>query len=124
MTGLATLAKWEIALFLAALAAAVAAQLLNGQINTTRMLYGRISGPPGAPPRYYFSPERVQLLIITLGAAIHYLGLVLTNPTPGIFPAVPETVAAVVGGSNALYLGGKAWARWMGPVTTRTETER
>jgi hypothetical protein len=120
MNLLATVAKWEIALFLAALAAAVATQLLNGQINTRRMLCGRITGPP---PRYYFSPERVQLLAVTLVAAIHYLGLVLTNPTPGTFPAVPEAVAAVVGGSNALYLGGKAWARWMGAVTNRTGTE-
>jgi len=124
MSLLATLAKWEIALFLAALAAAVAVQLLNGQINTKRMLYGRVAGPPEAPRRYYFSPERVQLLAITLGAAVHYLGLVLTNPTPGTFPAVPEAVAAVVGGSNALYLGGKAWARWMGSATPRTETQR
>jgi len=59
----------------------------------------------------YFSPERVQLLLFTLGAASYYLTQVLNNPNPGTFPPLPDSWPAVVGGSNAIYLGGKAYSR-------------
>jgi hypothetical protein len=112
MTLLATLAKWELGLLLIGLGATVAVKLLNGDINTRGLLYGRISGRPAANAQY-FSPERVQLLAITIMGALHYLTLVLTNPNPGTFPPIPQSLSAIVGGSNVLYLGGKAYARWL-----------
>jgi hypothetical protein len=42
-----------------------------------------------------------------LGAAFYYLTQVLNNPNPGSFPPLPTSWPAVLGGSNALYLGGK-----------------
>jgi hypothetical protein len=105
--------KWELLFFLLALAAAVAVQLLTGQINTRRLLCGRISGPSRRDDQYYFSPERVQLLIFTLGTALHYLALVFTNSQPGTFPDVPQAWPAIIGGSNLVYLGGKAYSRWL-----------
>jgi hypothetical protein len=113
MVQLSDIAKWEVLLFLLALAAAVVVQLLTGDINTRRLLCGRISGRRRKEDHYYFSPERVQLLIFTLGAALHYVALVFTNSQPGKFPDVPEAWPAVIGGSNLVYLGGKAYSRWL-----------
>ena len=112
MSGLALLIRWEIEIFVLVLAAIVAVRLLTGDINTHNLLCGRITGSRRSEDRSYFSPERVQLLIFTLAAALHYLSLVFNNTQPGRFPEVPETWPAVVGGSNLIYLGGKAYARW------------
>ena len=112
MTLLATLAKWELELLLFGFGATIAIKLLNGSINTTGLLYGRITSRPDATA-LYFSPERVQLLAITMISALDYLMLVLNNPSPGTFPPIPQNLPALVGGSNVLYLGGKAYARWL-----------
>ncbi len=110
---LAQLVTWEITVFLLVLAAIVIIQLFTGQIKMAGLLYGQIFGRPKGRDQY-FSPERVQMLVFTIGAALYYLSLVLTNPNPGTFPDVPATWPAILGGSNAVYLGGKAWARWFG----------
>ena len=112
MAGLATLIRWEIELFLLALAVIVAIKLLTGEMNTAGLLYGRISGRP-RNQNQYFSPERVQMLLFTLAAAFYYLTLVLNNPKPGTFPDIPQSWPAALGGSNAVYIGGRAWARWL-----------
>ncbi len=122
---------WEIEAFLVALGAIVAGQLLTGQINTRNLLHGRINDT-GQPVRdsgrvvldedgrvvrktsdtAYFSPERVQLLLMTLGAAFYYLTQVLNNATPGKLPPVPSSWTQTLAGSNVLYLGGKAVSRF------------
>lgn len=112
MIALATLIRWEIELFLFALAGLIIIKLLGGEINTNGLLHGRISGR-NRRNNQYFSPERVQLLLFTTGAAFSYLALVLQNPNPGTFPEIPKSWPEILGGSNAVYLGGKAWARWL-----------
>src|SRR5205823_5164996 len=92
MTGLATLIRWEIELFLLALAAIVAVKLLTGEINTAGLLYGRISGRP-RNQNQYFSPERVQMLLFTLAAAFYYITLDLNNPKPGTFTDFHHSLA-------------------------------
>lgn len=129
MPAISQIVTWEVQLFLLALFGIVAMQLLTGQISTKNLLYGRkndtgnpIPGTDGLPTgkkkkedTLYFSPERVQLLLFTLGAAFYYLTQVLNNPNPGTFPPLPQSWPAVVGGSNAIYLGGKAYSRlWSG----------
>lgn len=109
---LALLMKWEIAIFLLVLAGLVASKILTGEINTSGLIYGRVSARKRGQDRY-FSPERVQLLVFTLGAGFYYLTLALNNPSPGKFPDVPQTWPGLLGGSNAIYLGGKAYARWI-----------
>jgi len=54
-----------------------------------------------------FSPGRVQLLVATLGAALEYLLGVLHDPMH--LPAIPSGIVMAVGGSQAVYLGLKAW---------------
>jgi len=115
---------WEIKGFLIALAAIVAGRLLTGQINTKNLLHGRINDTGQAfrdehgnisrkaSDTRYFSPERVQLLLLTLGAAFYYLTLVFNNATPGTLPPVPDSWTETLAGSNVLYLGGKAISRF------------
>jgi hypothetical protein len=108
------LVRWEIMIFLLGLAGIVACQLLTGQINTQSLLYGRKSRAKGGEKDsdLYFSPERVQLLVFTLGAALYYMMQAMTTAQSGKFPDIPDGWPAVMGGSNAIYLGGKAYARW------------
>jgi len=127
------LVRWEVLIFLAGLAAIVVHQLLTGTINTRNLLYGRISranhkaengnnanqgsGDQKQPAKspdddLYFSPERVQLLVFTVGAAMYYVMQTATTAKSGKLPDIPDGLPAVMGGSNAIYLGGKAYARW------------
>jgi hypothetical protein len=125
MPAIAQIVAWEVKGFLLALLGIVAGQLFAGQINTTNLLYGRKSDAD--QPIYdadgknmglkkenslYFSPERVQLLMFTLSAALYYVTQVMNNPNPGTLPDVPNSWTATMGGSNAIYLGGKALARF------------
>ena len=101
------LAYYVVAGFLLSLGAVVAMQLLTGAINTRYLLYGM--RPRG---RRYFSPERVQLLIVTLWVAFNYLMSVWNDRTS--LPNVDAQTLGILGGSHAVYLGGKAVARFLG----------
>src|ERR1043165_145747 len=72
------LVKLVVFLFVVGLAAIIAHRLLTGQINTRYLLYGTKKGGTK-----YFSPERVQLLLFTLGTAMFYLNSVLLNRHSG-----------------------------------------
>ena len=96
--------KLEVYIFLGALAAIIAHRLLTGEINTNYLLYGiQKDGTK------YFSPERVQLLLFTLGTAMFYLSNVLQNRSSGVLPDVSNQTLVMLGGSHAIYLGGKAY---------------
>lgn len=56
----------------------------------------------------YFSPGRVQLLVVTILVSISMLAHVIANPSS--FPPIPKEFLGVLGGSQLLYLGGKARA--------------
>lgn len=96
--------KLEVLVFLVGLAAIITHRLLTGQINTNYLLYG--TKKDGTK---YFSPERVQLLLFTLGTAMFYLNNVLENRASGVIPDVPAQTLALLGGSHAIYLAGKAY---------------
>jgi hypothetical protein len=103
MDTLVVLIRWEVWLFLFGLVGIVAMQLLTGRINTKGLFYGM----RGDGSRY-FSPERVQLLAFTLAGAGYYLLRVLENPTD--LPKLSEAWLGLLGASNVLYLGGKAYS--------------
>jgi len=96
--------KLEVLVFIGGLAAIIAQRLLTGQINTNYLLYG--TKKDGTK---YFSPERVQLLLFTLGTAMFYLSSVTQNRASGVLPDVPTQTLVLLGGSHAIYLGGKAY---------------
>ena len=103
--------RWEFLSFLVGLAGIVVVQLLTGEINSRYLLFGTVPGRKVNDGRY-FSPERVQLLVFTLGVALYYLTEVMTTARSGKVPEIPQSWLVVLGGSNASYLGGKAYARW------------
>ncbi|HKT52792.1 MAG TPA: hypothetical protein VJV96_21005 [Candidatus Angelobacter sp.] len=113
MPQLVMLVKWEVLIFLVGLAALVVLQLLTGQISTDGLF--RDTGPKGSGQ---MSSARVQLLITTLGAAAYYLSQVATNPNPGTFPPIPTAWPVILGGSNLLHLGTKAFTAWFGQQKT------
>jgi hypothetical protein len=47
--------------------------------------------------------------LFTLGTAVFYVSDVLRNRTSGKLPDVPVETLALLGGSHAIYLGGKAY---------------
>jgi hypothetical protein len=90
--------------FVGALFGIVAIQLLTGRLRTRYLLHGvRSDGSR------YFSPERVQLLVFTLAAAFNCISDVLNNPHAGTLPKISEGWVALLGGSQAIYLGGKSY---------------
>jgi hypothetical protein len=95
---------FEVILFLGGLAAIIAYRLLTGGINTHYLLYGKRKNGTR-----YLSPERVQLLLFTLGTAMFYVVDVLEKRQTGELPDVPAKTLALLGGSHAIYLGGKAY---------------
>jgi hypothetical protein len=94
----------EVFVFLSGLAAIIAYRILTGGINTKYLLYG--TQKDGTK---YFSPERVQLLLFTLGTAVFYMADVLKHRNAGQLPDISTETLAVLGGSHAIYLGGKAY---------------
>lgn len=97
------LARWTVIVFVGALAMTIASKLLTGSINTHYLLYGtRRDGTK------YFSPGRVQLLVVTITIAFQYV-LNASNAGTGEMPSLPAGSLELLGFSNAFYLGGKAW---------------
>jgi hypothetical protein len=107
MPSIDTLAYWEGFILLGGFFGLVFWKLLNGGISLHGLLQGQVrdkSQPSGFSKQ--FSPGRAQALMVTLLFAMNYLIQVINNPTE--FPPVPNAMLAVLGGSHALYLGGKA----------------
>jgi len=76
------------------------------------------AGEPGQEraegPRQTLSPARLQLLIFTVVVAADYLHAIIVNPRS--LPALPQGVVAALGGSQAIYLGGKALSTYIQPL--------
>lgn len=90
--------RFEMWLLLGSLIAIVAYQILTGRINTNKMLFDKWTND--------FSSGRVQLLTFTLFGVLYYVAQVVHDPTK--LPDVPNELLLLLGGSNVLYLAGKA----------------
>ena len=108
---LTRLATIEAGILVGGCFAVVAYKLLTGQIPLAGLLYGK---EPGG--RATFSPARLQLLIFTAAVATRYLGEVIANPRQDSLPHLPLSVVAALGGSHAVYLGGKAVSAYIQPL--------
>jgi hypothetical protein len=83
---------------------AAVVSLITGAIKTRGLLQTvRTDGSAQS------SPERVQLLLLTVGAAYSYIQQVISNSQAQKLPDVPPAWIALLGGSHALYLGRKYW---------------
>jgi hypothetical protein len=114
---LVKMVQLEVWGFVLGLAALVFYKLLTGQINTDGLLNTKFG-----PNKGKISPERVQLLLVTLGAAFYYLMQVQMTAPKGELPKVPDGLPEVLGGSNALYLGGKFFNRFFADSTSKKDT--
>ncbi|MCH8876459.1 MAG: hypothetical protein IIA89_06505 [Chloroflexi bacterium] len=104
-----TVLRYEVLLFLGALALIIFYQLLTGKINMRRLLFakGRSAAGPSTRRRTSgLSPSRIQLLIVSIGVAIYLLAEALRDPSR--FPEIPTGLLLILAGSEILYLTRKA----------------
>ena len=106
---IATILSAELGLFVVLTVVLVAWQILAGRINTRGLLATKSAAQP--------SPARQQLLVVTLGCAAWYLGLVLGRAGKGL-PDVPHELLLLLGGSHVGFLGAKAWDQLGGALTS------
>jgi hypothetical protein len=100
---LLTLARWEMITLSIACAGVIGWKLFE-----SGSLSGLLRSADGT-----FSPGRVQLLVLTIGMAMQFLLGVLHDPSH--LPAVPMGLVMATGGSQAIYLGAKAWSIFGNP---------
>jgi hypothetical protein len=103
-------------LLMAGFAAIVVLQIVMGRISLDGLLYTK-----DADGQRSFSPARLQLLIATVVIAAQYLHTVLAHPRLGALPPLPQSVVALLGGSQAAYLGGKAFTAFIQPLFKNSE---
>lgn len=103
MEALVSFARWEMMILLGGLMLAVVYKLFTGGIDMSGLL--TVKGVPGDQS---FSSSRAQMLMSTVVAGMYYLLQVIDNPSATSLPDVPPTLVAILGGSHAIYLGGKA----------------
>ena len=60
-----------------------------------------------------FSSARAQLLIFTILVAGNYVLAVIQNPNRDVLPGMPDGLLAILGGSQAVYVAGKAWSAFV-----------
>ncbi|HEV3455958.1 MAG TPA: hypothetical protein VHG32_05325 [Thermoanaerobaculia bacterium] len=114
--------------------AIVAFKIANGTISLADLLFAKEAGrtktvlrrkaggeQAGAEKTDYeerrvFSPARLQLLIFTVAVAANYLHRVIVNTDPHSLPDVPQGVINALGGSQAVYIAGKALSTYIEPL--------
>ncbi|NQV59598.1 MAG: hypothetical protein HQ502_08015 [Alphaproteobacteria bacterium] len=106
MVTLTHLIMWFMLAWLAALAAVVMSRLLS-QGRLGELLHTtRPDGGTGSD----IDPERVQLMVVSLGAIGYYFVRGIQAAVTGHITSLPEAseaLTAVLAGSNTLYLSGK-----------------
>ncbi len=112
MPSAAELAVWVGILLLFGFAGIILWKVATGGICLDYLLDGDARVANGAGYSTFFSPGRAQMLAFTVIFAANYLLQVIQDPSR--FPDVPATVLVVLGGSQAVYLGGKAQALYWG----------
>lgn len=98
------------------LVAIVVLQIASGRIEVAGLLATKdTSGRPS------LSPARLQLLIFTVVVAAQYLYKVFAHLGQDTLPPLPPGVVAALGGSQAVYLAGKAFAAYIQPLLKHLE---
>ena len=108
MPPLTTIIRYEILLFLGALALIVFYQLLSRKINLRRLLFakGRAAASPSIQRKISgLSPSRIQLLVVSIGVALYLLAEVVRDPSQ--FPEIPSGLLLLMAGSETIYLARK-----------------
>jgi len=113
MSSVARLVSWEGMILLGGFSGVIVWRLLTREISLDCLLYGdRRDRREPSGYAAFFSPGRTQLLIVTILTASYYLLQVIHDPTT--FPEIPVAWVVALGGSHAIYLGGKAQSMLLG----------
>lgn len=112
MPNVAQLAAWEGIILVSGLCGIVLWKLLTGGISLNYLLHGDARAVKGGHRKTYFSAGRAQMLMTTVVGAGYFLLQVIQDPTQ--FPDIPTPLLVALGGSSAIYLGGKAQALYLG----------
>jgi len=107
MPGLVRAARLEMVVLLGGLMIVVLLKVLARGINMSGLLEVKHGDDQGS-----FSPGRAQMMMATVLTGLYYLLQVMNNPTAGSLPDAPTGLVAVLGGSHAIYLGGKVQSAW------------
>lgn len=105
MTTLATVLRYELIIFLAALALLLGHRMLTQQINMKGLLMDKTGGRA-------ISPGRVQMLLVTMGIAAYYFTLVVETKDKSRLPDLPNELVVMFGASHGTYLLGKLYGRF------------
>ena len=89
-------------ILLVGLMVVVAYKLFTGGVTMEGLLTVKGGGDDNT-----FSPARLQMLMSTVLAGMYYLLQVINNPASTSLPDVPTPLVGILGGSHAIYLGGK-----------------
>jgi hypothetical protein len=95
---LANVARWEMMTLMASFAVVTLWKLCQ-----SASLAGLLRSSDGM-----LSPGRVQLFVLTVLTALQYLLSVIHDPSH--FAPIPSNLVMALGGSQVVYLGGKAWS--------------
>jgi hypothetical protein len=115
MHTLTVLARWEGFILFGGLFGIVFWKTLTGNISLSYLLDGDIrdaNSSDGSGFSTFPSAGRAQSVMFTMFVALYYLLQVIHNPTE--FPKLPDAMVGVLAGSQAVYLGGKAQAIFLG----------
>jgi hypothetical protein len=102
MTLLISFARWELIVLAVSFGA-----IIFWKLWQTASFAGLLRSSDGT-----LSPGRIQLLILTVMTAMQYLVATIHDPTQ--MPTIPSTLVTVLGGSQVVYLGSKAWTIFNG----------
>ena len=105
-------AAWEGIILVSGICGIVLWKLMTGTISLNYLLHGDTRPVGGKAKRTYFSAGRAQMLMFTVAGAGYLLLQVIQDPTK--FPDIPTPLLIALGGSHAVYLGGKAQATYLG----------
>jgi len=90
----------------------IAWKVVTGRISLNYLLWGNCRDQVSRSDSEFFSPGRAQLLFVTVVTAGYYLTQVIHDPTH--FPQIPTAWLIGLGGSQGIYLGGKAQSMLFG----------
>ena len=100
MRSLKSVAEWEIIVIITSTALVSLWKLLKD---------GSFGGLLRAEDKT-LSPGRIQMLMATVLVALQYLLSTIQDPTH--LPDISSNLVGVLGGSQLIYLGGKAWDKF------------
>ncbi|HLL52652.1 MAG TPA: hypothetical protein VK447_03840 [Myxococcaceae bacterium] len=98
---LSSVLRYELPALIGGLALLTFFLMWRGKISTRRLLAEKDGSAP-------MSLGRLQMLMLSVAVAFYFLLQVIDHPER--FPEIPQELLALLGGSNALYLGSKSYS--------------